>query len=232
MTIYTELHDTRLVSAPSIKNVKFPVYEIYKYNALWTNVGTDKATLKASQIAKVKNVQFGKPYVEIIGSAYNTATNTKHYSGAKYIKYKYEEIGGAREKLDMTEQKLLYNYEIEAENNNFGDLPIELFTQTTTLTAQYCDMTHIYFDNNKIEKWHSNLVSPLDTSVRDFDITLVCAGSVGASCNVIVMLYAIQWYMLNDQYRLHDRSPCMPQSQCRSTTKTTKKGSHLFFLVL
>ena len=206
MTIYTSLHDTRLVSAPSIKNVKFPVYEIYKYNALqagsWTNVGTDKVTLKASQVAKVKNVQFGKPYVEPVGAAYNTATNTKHYSGAKYIKWKYEEIGGAREKLDMTEQKLLYGYEIEAENNNFGDLPIELFTQSTTLTAQYCDMTHIYFDNNKIEKWHSNLVSPLDTSVRDFDITLVCAGSVGASCNVIVMLYAIQWYMFNEQYQL------------------------------
>ena len=156
---------------------------------------------KLSQIAKIKNVQFVKAYVEIIGSAYNTATNTKHYSGAKYIKWKWSEIGGLRYTLDLTDQKLLYNYEIEAQNNRFGDLPTELFTQSTTLTAQYCDGTYIYFDNNKIEKYHNDLVSPLDSSVRDFDITLTCAGSVGASCNVIVMLYATQFYMFNDQYQ-------------------------------
>ena len=205
MTIYTSLHDSRLVSAPSIKNIKFPVYEIYKYNAgqavSWTNVGTDTLSFKLSQIAKIKNVQFVKAYVEAIGSAYNTATNTKHYSGAKYIKWKWSEIGGLRYTLDLTDQKLLYGYEIEAQNNRFGDLPTELFTQSTTLTAQYCDGTYIYFDNNKIEKYHNDLVSPLDSSIRDFDITLTCAGSVGASCNVIVMLYATQFYMFNDQYQ-------------------------------
>ena len=73
MSIYTTLHDTRLVSAPSIKNIKFPVYEIYKYNALqagsWTNVGTDTVSFKLSQIAKIKNVQFVKAYVEAVGTA-------------------------------------------------------------------------------------------------------------------------------------------------------------------
>ena len=100
MTIYTSLHDTRLVSAPSIKNVKFPVYEVYKYKAgeavSFTNVGTDTVTFKLSQIAKVKNVQFLKAYVELVPANYNTATNTKHYSSAKYIKWKWSEIGGLR----------------------------------------------------------------------------------------------------------------------------------------
>ena len=78
-----------------------------------------------------------------------------------------------------------------------------MYTEADNLGKTYLgDLTVIYFDHVKIEKDHNEVVTNVNPDIDDYQITLECNGSVGASCEVNVMVEYYDMYNLNENRQL------------------------------
>jgi hypothetical protein len=55
-------------------------------------------------------------------------------------------------------------------------------------------MTEIPFNNFEISDGTEDYFTTLDSAKNDYEITLQCAGSVGASCDLVVMVEYVKFY--------------------------------------
>lgn len=197
--------------APDLKQltVLVPQYEQKVYTQAWNTVGGNRLSFKVSEIAKRKYVQSVHVWVRKVETAYNSATSQMKYSGHNYIAWKIEQLFGNREVLDLTSaqpdhDRRLRAYEIEQHRRRYShDLPISVYTESDNLGKTYLgDLTVIYFDHVKIEKDHNEVVTNVNPDIDDYQITLECNGSVGASCEVNVMVEYYDMYNLNENRQL------------------------------
>ena len=190
---YHVIRDTRLASVrPSMEAVLFPIPELHVAileNKSMTAGDTVKFTLK--DIAEVDNIQYLKITVQPVLSAYNSAESVKLYSGSNYLGFLISEIGHAnKKKLDLTDPKLIEKYTIDCLRDRYGNLPPEIFTQSTNLVKYYIDTTYIFFDHNKIEPNHNELLTNMSSVKKDFEITLKCLSTISATSNIIITVFA------------------------------------------
>ncbi len=203
---YTIIRDSRFLSRPSIENVLIPVPELHVYTLENKSFNSTADTVKfsLSDIAKVEGIQFLKIFVRPILAAYNAATSTQHFSGSKYIGFKYSQIGGDKYKLDCSGARDIQKYNIDHLTNRFGRLPLEYYTQTTgDLGKYYCDTTYIFFDDNKIEPNHTDMLIPLSSKDKDYEITLNCLTGVSTTCDIVITMFCNQNYKFNSDYTLN-----------------------------
>lgn len=206
---YTVLRDQRLLARPPVQNVRIllPQYETKIYeNVSWTTAGTDKVSFKLSEVGKRSDIQSLTVFVRPTASAYNSASAGKRYSGWNYILWKVRELAGKKFELDFTDdehqQKL---YDLGVIDNRYGvKYPDSVWKDSTDLTRYYLNMTNIHFDYNKIEPQHNEIVNTLSSDIRDFQIDLVCNGSVGASCDVVIMLNYYKILGFNERNQLYE----------------------------
>ena len=135
------IRDTRLASVrPAMDMVLFPTPELHVIvleNKSMTAGDTVKFTLK--DVAEVDNIQYLKIAVQPILSAYNSAEYCKLYM-AQLPWFYYLEIGHTNlKKLDLTDPKLIEKYTIDCLRDRYGNLPPEVYTQTTNLVKYYID---------------------------------------------------------------------------------------------
>ena len=204
---YSIIRDYRLaLSKPARENILIPVPEIEVttlQNQSW-NGTSDTVKFTLSDISEIEDIQYLKIFVRPILAAYNTSTAVEHYSGGKTIGFKYAEIGGNKDKLDCSSAKDVQKYNIDHITNRYGRLPIEYYTQTNDLGKLYCDSTYIFFDDNKIEPNHTELLIPLSSKKKDYEITLNCLTTVSATCDIVIMMYRNQNYKFNEDWQLYE----------------------------
>lgn len=190
---YTILNDDRLIARPPLDKVLLlhPQVETKTFsNIAWNSVGSNSVTFKLSEIGIRDNIQSITAFVRPNASAYNTPSAGKRYGGWKYILWSIRELAGEKYELDFTSNEHMCKlYELGVHNNRYGSqLPNEVWKDSTDLSRYYLNMTNIHFDYNKIEPQHNEIVNTLNNDFRDWTITLTCNGSVGADCDLVVMM--------------------------------------------
>lgn len=162
------------------------------YSGAWTS-GVSSTTFKLSDIAKRSNVQHVSFVVRDNCTAYNDANAQEEYSGFFWIGYKYRELFGENKEVEMTDARLLRDFEMKQYSNEFGrkQLPVAVWkTNTDPLTKYYTRMTRLNFDNIVVENAHE-VIRKTDSEKADYDITLYSNGTVSSDCDVVaIMVYA------------------------------------------
>ena len=74
---------------------------------------------------------------------------------------------------------------------------------TGDLGTLYCDTTYIFFDDNKIEPNHTDLLIPLSSKDKDYEITLNCLTGVSTTCDIVITMFCNQNYKFNSDYTLN-----------------------------
>ena len=111
---------------------------------------------------------------------------------------------GDKYKLDCSSARDIQKYNIDHLTNRFGRLPLEYYTQTVgDLGKYYCDTTYIFFDDNKIEPNHTDLLIPLSSKDKDYEITLNCLATVAPAVDIVISAFCIQNYKFNSDYTLN-----------------------------
>jgi hypothetical protein len=204
---YTIVNDPRAILQPPLDLQVVPISRFdYKVVATaWNSVGTNRTTFKLSDVSKNPYVQRVHAFVRKLETAYNAADAAKKYSGFKYIVWKVTELNGDRRVLDFTAastlgQRRLRAREIEYQRRTYGaDLPLEVYTDPSgsDLNEYYLSQTCIQFDDISVADSNTeDVISTLDTvrnDTQDYNIEFECAGSVGASCELII---AVEYYDL------------------------------------
>ena len=155
------IRDIRLATVrPALDSVLFTIPELHVLvleNKSMTAGDTVKFTIQDD--AEVDNIQMMKIAVQPVLSAYNSAESCKLYSGPNYLGFILSEIGHTNQKkLDLSDAKLIEKYTIDCLRDRYGNLPIEIYTQTTNLVKYYIDSSYIFFDHNKIEPNHHRAI--------------------------------------------------------------------------
>ena len=202
---YSIIRDSRFLSRPERESVLIPVPEIEVttlQNKSW-NGTSDTIKFTLSDISEIDDIQYLKIFVRPILAAYNASTAVEHYSG-RGIGFKYTEIGGNKDKLDCSSAKDVQKYMIDHITNRYGRQPIEYYTQTNDLGKLYCDSTYIFFDDNKIEPNHTDLLINVSSKKKDYEIILNCLTAVASACDIVIMMYRNQNYKYNADYQLYE----------------------------
>lgn len=202
--VFEIVKDPSTFIRPSLKDVIMPqyCYEAGKpfEGISWTNVGTDAQTFKLSDVAKRANIQAVNAYVRKVISAYNDASCGMQYSGVNYIKWRLRELDGDRKELSFLADtndstRRLRAFEIERQRRQYGvPLPLAVHADSDNLNKYYLNMTEIPFNNMEITNGTEDFFTSLDSSKNDYEITLQCSGSVGASCDLIVMVQYVKFF--------------------------------------
>lgn len=202
--IFEIVKDASSFIRPSLKDVIMPQYcwEAGKpfEGISWTNVGTDQQTFKLSDVAKRSNIQCVKAFVRRAITAYNDASCGMQYSGHSYIKWRLRELDGDRKEISFLANtfestRRLRAFEIERQFKQYGRyLPLAVHADSDNLNKYYLQMTEIPFNNFEISDGTEDYFTTLDSAKNDYEITLQCAGSVGASCDLVVMVEYVKFY--------------------------------------
>jgi hypothetical protein len=201
--VFEIVKDPNVFIRPSLKDVIMPLYcwEPYKYEGIsWTSVGTDRKVFKLSDVCKRSNIQCVNAFVRKVISAYNDATCGMQYSGYNYIKWKVRELDGDRKELSFLADtddstRRARAYEIRRQELQYGrPLPLTVHSDGDNLNKYYLNMTEIPFNNLEISAGTEDYFTSLDSTKNDYEITLECAGSVGASCDLVVMTQYVKFY--------------------------------------
>ncbi|MDP2061102.1 MAG: hypothetical protein Q8J97_15265 [Flavobacteriaceae bacterium] len=190
---YTILQDERLMARPPLDRVLLlhPQVEIKTFsNIAWNSVGVNSVSFKLSEIGIRDNIQSLTCFVRPNASAYNTATAGKRFGGWHHILWSIRELAGEKFELDFTKSEHMCRmYELAVHNNRYGtQLPDAVWKDTSDLSKYYLNMTNIYFDYNKIDPATNEIINTLNNDFRDWTVTLVCNGSVGANCDLVVLM--------------------------------------------
>lgn len=194
------IHDSKLVvNCGSQLLLDYERFDLKKYsNISWTNVGTDVLNFKLSDISKKLNVQsvIAMLYPRGLNVAFNSSTACQFYSGWKYIGWKTSQISSdyVLDYSAPTNMHMLRDVEMKGQQmENESVYPNELINYSTSLSNYYMPfLTEIRFNYEECDGNHNVLLSNLDststTTGVDFDITLSCATSLAASCDMYVFV--------------------------------------------
>lgn len=207
------VEDVSSIALPPLDLVTIPIpsYEIQVYdNQSWTNVGTDYIRLQLNDKFNLKDVQDIGVIIEKNASAFNDASSQLHHGGFNYVKYSLQEKFGERNEISFLANttdstRRLRNFEIDYQYRQYGeDLPLEFFTNTTTMNRTiFSNATIIPFNVIRNDNPEQHLmVNTLDLSKQNYELEIQCAGSVGASCKVSVIIKYYDMYKFDSNGQL------------------------------
>lgn len=187
---FTIIDDTRLAGRPPMDRVRIIIPKFEKKvfsNIAWT--GGEEYNLKLSEIGKRRDIQYITAFVRKNPTTFNDADAGKRYSGHKHILWGIRELAGLERELDFTDNEhKLKIYELETMDNRYSTKQLdEIWKDTTDLNRYYLNLTNIYFDFNKIEPMHHEIINTLNSDERDFEITFKANSNVGANVDLFVM---------------------------------------------
>lgn len=200
---YDIIRDVRRILRPDLSTVLIPIpqYERKVFTQAWDTLNGNKIEFKLSEIAKRKDIQHLDVFIRKNETAFNATDAQKKYSGYQYIQFKVRELFGERNELNYSHEsddhtRRLRSYEIESHKKRYGRYAQDdIYDQTLSdLGKFYTHNTTIYFDTPLIESGHNEVINTLDSDVQDYVITLYCNGSVGADCDVIVLVNYYEKY--------------------------------------
>lgn len=168
-------------------NVPMPIEKTIYTGPLMTG---QTVNLKASDIYKGRKIQAFSVWGRKIGTAFNDANACMEYSGPNHIGYKVRQLntGGNEKELDLTDGRRMKQYAMNQYNNRYGrvQLPQAFWDTPSELMSKYfVRMTQITFDWLQEEQMHE-VERTIDTSLQDWDITIVALSDIGTNCELCV----------------------------------------------
>ena len=181
-----------------MQHVHWKVETFKLYTGTWVG-GSTSITTKLSDIYRSNMIQHVSLAVRPVASAYNSAEAVKEYSGYNYIGWRTRTLnnGGTEFTVDMTDARLLRDYELKQLRNEYGrkQLPVEIVTDAANLMSKYYTRnTRLNFDFMQVEDKHE-VVRFTNSTNADYNIEVFANTTVSGTCDL--MAYVVIAQVLN-----------------------------------